>query len=165
MRRSSDSNNPPRHDVWGAYAACLWAFIFAATSFYWGAGGTLGLRTQSPQILALVDEPWFIVILWATGILKAAVGVLALALVRPWGRKFPRWLLFTAALGVGAFFALYGGANLSVRGLMALGLMETPESMRSAAARWHLILWDPWWLLGGVLFLLAAWQFRQSHHE
>ena len=159
MQRSFYPNGS-RKSIWAAYVACFWAFGFAAMSFYWAAGGTLGLATQSEQILALAGEPWFVAVVWLTGILKAGVGVLALALVRPWGEKFPRWLLFTATLGAGAVFALYGGANLSVRGLMALGLMETPASMRSVAARWHLLLWDPWWLLGGVLFLLAAWQFR-----
>jgi hypothetical protein len=58
---------------------------------------------------------------------------------------------------------LYGGANLGVRALMALGVLETPPSMRSAAATGHLILWDPWFLLGGVLFLAAAWSYRGTN--
>jgi hypothetical protein len=49
------------------------------------------------------------------------------------------------------------GANLAVRAVMALGLLAMPESMHSDAARWHLVLWDPWWVLGGVLFVIAAW--------
>ena len=146
--------------MWAAYLACFWAFAFAAMSFYWAAGGTLGLATQSEQILALMKNSGFVAFVWVTGILKAVVGLLALALVRPWGQRFPQWLLLTGTWGAGALFTLYGGANLAVRGVMALGLIETPEAMRSVAARWHLLLWDPWWLLGGVLFLLTAWQCR-----
>jgi hypothetical protein len=26
---------------------------------------------------------------------------------------------------------------------------------------WYLVLWDPWWVLGGVLYLTAAWFARR----
>jgi hypothetical protein len=52
---------------------------------------------------------------------------------------------------------LYGAANLGVRAVMAVGLIPTAASMHSPAATWQLVLWDLWWLLGGVLFTVAAW--------
>lgn len=152
----------PHSSNWAAYAACLWASVFAAMSFYWALGGTVGMNTQSEQILALSGEAWFVAVVWATGVLKVLAGLLALALVRSWGRTIPRWLLLVAAWGTGMLLSLYGGANLAVRALMAVGFMDTPESMRSAAAYWHLVLWDPWWLLGGILFLLAAWRYSRG---
>src|SRR6266542_2164164 len=99
------------------YAAAAWALVFAAMSFYWAAGGSLGSSTMSDTIVepARAREPQFVALLWITGALKTAAG------------------------------------------LMALGLLATPESMHSDAARWHLVLWDPWWVLGGVLFVIAAW--------
>jgi len=142
-----------------AYAACAWSFVFAAASFYWALGGTFLSRTQSPQILELSAEPWFVAFVWFTGLLKVLAGLLALSLVQRWGDVFPRWLRRTGVWSVGLVLTLYGGANLAVRALMALGVLETPPSMRSAAATWHLILWDPWFLLGGVLFLAAAWSY------
>ncbi|HET7579125.1 MAG TPA: DUF3995 domain-containing protein [Bacillales bacterium] len=74
----------------------------------------------------------------------------------------PRWMLLVAGWAAGVFLTFYGGLNLAVRGLMAIGMLETPESMYSAAARWHLLFWDPWWLLGGILFLAAVWHFQRS---
>lgn len=142
------------------YAACIWSFVFAALSFYWALGGTFLSNTQSPQILALTAEPWFLAVVWLTGFLKDLAGLLALSLVQRWGETFPVWLRRAAVWGVGLLLTFYSGANLGARGLMALGILETPASMRSAAATWHLILWDPWFLLGGVLFLAAAWHFR-----
>ena len=71
-------------------------------------------------------------------------------------------MLLLAAWGMGAFLSLYGESNLTVRALMAVGLMDTPDAMRSAAAYWHLVLWDPWWLLGGILFLLAARRYSRG---
>lgn len=153
----------PWPTAWAAYAAGAWAFAFAALSFYWAAGGTAGADTIGDIIKGrpLARDPGFVAILWATGALKALAGLLALALVRPWGRLIPHWTLLTATWGTGALLTLYGGANLAVRGLMAVGVMSTPASMRSVAARWHLVLWDPWWLLGGILFLAAAWGYSR----
>jgi hypothetical protein len=31
-----------------------------------------------------------------------------------------------------------------------------------AAVRWHLALWDPVWLLGGILFAAAAYFFGRE---
>ena len=142
-----------------AYAAAAWSFIFAALSFYWALGGSFLYRTQSPQILELTVNPWFLTVVWLTGLLKVVAGLLALSLVQRWGARFPVWLRLTAGWGVGLVLTFYGGANLAVRGLMAVGMLETPASMRSAAASWHLFLWNPWFVLGGVLFLAAAWHF------
>ncbi|MEW9675157.1 DUF3995 domain-containing protein [Lentibacillus sp. L22] len=92
-------------------------------------------------------------------------GLLALAFTNSWGRIIPRWILLSAGWFIGIFLSLYGGANLFIRGLMAVGVMATPESMHSTAARWHLLFWDPWWLLGGVLFILAVLHFIRNTHE
>ncbi len=153
------STRPKRPSLltWSAYAACAWSFVFAALSFYWALGGTFLQETQSPQILALTTEPWFVAVVWLTGLLKVLAGLLALSLIQRWGEAFPVWLRRTGVWGVGLVLTLYSGANLGARGLMALGVLETPASMRSVAATWHLILWDPWFLLGGALFLAAAW--------
>jgi hypothetical protein len=81
-----------RRDL-AAYAATLWAFVFALPSFIWAAG----VRTGSEAIAADVEE---------AGIADPALG--------------------------------------------------------ADAVRWHLLLWDPWWLLGGILFALGAWQFTRA---
>lgn len=57
---------------------------------------------------------------------------------------------------------LHGGSNLFVRGLMATGVMVTPQSMHSATAFWYLVFWDPWFLGGGILFCAAAWHYRRE---
>ncbi|HEY7019930.1 MAG TPA: hypothetical protein VH349_02360 [Ktedonobacterales bacterium] len=31
---------------WAGYAAAIWAFLFAATSFYWALGGRLSVETN-----------------------------------------------------------------------------------------------------------------------
>lgn len=150
-----------RGPTWAAHAAAVWAFAFAGVSCYWAAGGTVGLGTLGGTIESLVrgGSDWFLLAVWVTSGLKAAAGMLALALVRPWAEPVPRWLLLTGSWGAGAVMTGYALANLGSRGLQALGIIATPASMYSTAAWWHLLLWDPWWLLGGVLFLIAAWHY------
>ena len=148
-----------RTTLWTGYAACAWAFAFAAMSAYWAAGGTLGLRVISPEVVSFARNSWFVPLLWGVVAAKMLLGLLALTLVRPWGWPVPGWALL-AAWGAGILMALHGGANLFVRGLMAAGVMDTPQSMHSTTAFWYLVFWDPWFLLGGILFCAAAWHYR-----
>lgn len=141
------------------YAACAWALVFAAVSFYWAAGGTIGADTIGPALanLALARDPEFVAILWITGALKLVAGLLALALVQRRGWFIPRWLLLVAGWGAGAGLILYGGASFVQHALMVAGTIAVPAGLGETAARWHLLLWDPWWLLGGLLFAAATW--------
>ena len=154
-----------RPTLWAGYAACAWSFVFAATSAYWAAGGTFGLDAVSPEIVSLTQSPWFAPLLRGVVAAKVLLGLLALALVRGWGRLAPCWMLLAAAWGAGSLLILHGGSNLIVRGLMAAGVMTTPPSMYSTTAFWYLVLWDPWFLLGGMLFCVAAWNYRRKTHE
>jgi hypothetical protein len=158
----------PRAGTWSAYAACAWALLFSLQSFYYAAGGTAGAATWPPAIATGVLErrPGWVATMWATGALKVLVGVLALALVRPWGRAIPRWLLLTAAWSATAIMAVYeGAASLIQHALMVAGVITTPEGLGERSARWHLFLWDPWWLIGGALLGVAAWGYRRWSHR
>lgn len=149
---------------WAAYAAAAWAFVFAAVSFYWAAGGTVGLATLATSIQEDARERTsaFLAMVWLTGALKVLGGVLALALARPWGRRLPRRLLLVAAWGGGIVLVLYEGASWVEAALMEAGVIDIPASLGADAARWNLLLWRPWWVLGGVLFLLAARDFTRT---
>lgn len=84
------------------YAACVLALLYAAVSFYWAAGGTAGLGTLGGQLeeLGRARDPGIIALVLATGVLKVVAGVIALALVRQWGRALPRRVLLAAAWGL-----------------------------------------------------------------
>lgn len=150
--------------VWAGCAA-VWAFVFAAISFYWAADGAIGLETQAESIQQRVrsGDAGFIALLWATGALKLIGGLLAVALVQPWARAFPRRLLLLAAWAAGTGMALWGGLNLlagaAVALLRAAGAIDAPA--KTSAFWWHLVLWDPFWLAGGALFCAAAWHYQR----
>ncbi len=142
-----------------AYAACAWAFVFAAMSFYWAAGGMAGVDTLGASIkdLSLTRPASFIALLWITGSLKVVGGLCALALVRPWGRVIPRWLLLVAAWAGGIALTVYGAIPLIVGALVLTGTTQVKGPVDRTGLRWHVALWDPWWVLGGLLF----WSYQR----
>jgi uncharacterized protein DUF3995 len=162
----SDMNAQPAQgfgrETWAAYAACAWALLFALMSFYWALGGEFGLNTLGLGIQALAHDPGFIALVWLTGIAKVLGGLFALTLARPWLLWLPPiWKLALAWVG-GAALALYGSVNLVVEWLIVTGAIHIAGVAVTEGIRWHARLWDPWWLLGGILFLLAAWQYQRA---
>src|SRR5215217_6075192 len=90
--RGTDGNGP-------AYGACLLAAAYAVVSFYWAFGGMVGIGTLGGRLeeLGRQGDPAVLWLAGVAGVLKVAGAVLALALVRPWGRVVPRWLLLGVA--------------------------------------------------------------------
>jgi hypothetical protein len=86
---------------------------------------------------------------------KAAGGLLALALVRPWGRVVPRGWLLTGSAGVSALLVVYGGLNVLLGALVLLGGIHPAGSVDRTALRWHVGVWDLWFLVWGILLALA----------
>jgi hypothetical protein len=135
----------------------VWAFAFAATSFFWALGGRLGVETLGPGLVELAADPLFVAIgLWGAGVAKAVGGLIALGLASPGGAgRLERPLRILAVTG-GALAAIYGSASLVQHVLMLAGAVRIPEALGRTAAAWHVVLWDPVWIVGGLLFVLAG---------
>jgi Protein of unknown function (DUF3995) len=137
-------------------AAAAWAILFALLSLYWALGGTAGGGTLGVELerLAVERDPAVVLALWASVLFKLAGAGIVLALVESRGPRRPLLALVWLA---GAAMTLYGLANLVQHALMATGAIATPAGLGTAAVPWHLALWDPIWIAGGVLFLATAW--------
>jgi len=137
VHQPAASPRPPR-TAWAAYAACALALLSAIPSFYWAAGGTSGLDTVGGAIEAL-------------------------ALVRPWGRRVPRRLLAGVAWAAGVVLTLYGGLLVAVGALVLAGAIRPAGPVDRTALRWHVLVWDLWFLVWGLLLGVAVWHYgRQS---
>ncbi len=88
--------------------------------------------------------------------MKPIAALIALGLVRPWGARLPSRAWLVAAWGTAAILLLYGALGWIQAVLWATGIHDIPASIGARAARWKLIFWDPFWMLGGVLFLWAV---------
>jgi Protein of unknown function (DUF3995) len=96
-----------------------------------------------------------------TAVLKVLGGLFALALVRPWGRVFPRWMLLTIGWGGALLLSLYGGSQVATQALVAAGVIRVPDDFDWWAFYWHLFLWSPWFLVWGILLGLAVWHYQR----
>lgn len=139
-----------------AYGAALLALLHAAVSAYWAFGGTGLLATVGGQLETFARRGGLapVVLLAVVVAVKVAGGLVALALVCPWGRRLPQRLLNGVALTGGLVLTLYGGVLVLVGALALLGLFGTPAD--ATALRWHVLVWDPWFLLWGLLLVIAA---------
>jgi hypothetical protein len=151
-----------------AYAACALALLYAVPSFYWALGGTAGLGTVGGAIeqLARTRDPAGVALSIGAGVLKVAGGLLALALVRPWGRAIPRRLLVGAAWAASMVLTAYGGLLVAVGALVLTGLISASGPVDRTALRWHVLLWDLWFLVWGLVLGVAGWHYgRESRRR
>jgi hypothetical protein len=60
----------------------------------------------------------------------------------------------------------YGGLLVVAGGLVLGGLISPSGPVDRTALRWHVFLWDLWFLVWGVLLGVAAWRYgRESRRR
>jgi len=146
------------------YAGIIWTLLFAGMSFYWAAGGMLGVKSLGGEIyqMALDRDQDFVPIVWATGIIKL-VGVLFLfILLRE--KDFKKLVKCASIICIvaGIFMILYGAMNFITISLAGLNILDF--ELGTFAMIWRLIFWEPFWMLGGLLYVLAA-KKKKVHSE
>lgn len=150
-----------RPGVAAAYAAAVLAFAYAAVSLYWAAGGTALLSTVGGSIADIGRHGGLpaVALGLTAAALKLAGGILALALVRPWGRAIPRAWLLACAAGASAVLACYGAIQVTAGSLVLSGAVRPATAVDWTALRWHVMVWDMWFLIWGILMAAAttAW--------
>jgi len=140
-----------------AYAAAIVAFGYALMSLYWALGGHALVSTIGGYVeqFARRGGALPVLIALAATLAKMVGGLLALALVRPWGRMVPRGWLLSASAGASALLVVYGGLNVLLGALVLVGTIHPTGSVDRTALRWHVGVWDLWFLVWGILLALA----------
>jgi Protein of unknown function (DUF3995) len=150
------------HDIrqrslaWAGYAAAVWAIAYAVfVRGYHGLGGTIGLAGTFEDPAAMRRAS----LIAGVGILFVGLG--ALALVRPWGLRLPRWLVIVPALVGSGYSISHALTSYVTKALHALGVVQLEFegwASRDEAAQfaWDLLFYEPWFLGLGVLVTLAT---------
>ena len=141
-----------------AYAATIVALAYALMSLYWALGGhglvsTIGVYVEQ---LARQGGALPVLVALAAALAKVVGGLLALALVRPWGQAVPRRWLLTGSAGASVLLVVYGGMNVLLGALVLSGVIHPAGSVDWTALRWHVGVWDLWFLVWGILLALAT---------
>lgn len=144
-----------------AYAAAIAAFVYALVSLYWALGGHALAGTVGGYVEQFAHRGGAIAVLIALAATAAKVagGLLALALVRPWGRIVPRGWLLAGSAGASVLLVVYGGLNVLAGALVLLDVIHPGGRVDRTALRWHVGVWDLWFLLWGILLALAAFGY------
>jgi hypothetical protein len=136
--------------AWAGYAASAWAIAYAVlVRGYQGLGGTVGLAGtfEDPDGMRQAS------LIAGAGILLVGVG--ALAFVRPWGLRLPRWLVIVPALTGSAYAAAHALTAYVTKPLHALGVVQLQFhgwAERNETAQFY----EPWFLGLGLLVALGA---------
>jgi hypothetical protein len=138
-----------------AYIAAGLALASAATTAYWLVGGTALLDTLGGSVERLARDRSSAAMALAAAVvmIKTAAGVLALLLLSP----APRGWRMIVGLDIfaAAVLWLWGAANVLVGALVLSGAIERAGVDRHAL-RWHVFLWDAWFLVWGIALALAV---------
>jgi hypothetical protein len=141
-----------------AYAAAVVAFAYALVSLYWAVGGHRLISTVGGYVEHFARQGGAVSVLvaLAAAAAKAAGGLLALALVRPWGRVIPRRWLLAGSTAVSVLLVGYGGLSVLLGALVLSGVIHPDGNVDRTALRWHVGVWDLWFLVWGILLALAT---------
>ncbi|MBO0767136.1 MAG: DUF3995 domain-containing protein [Solirubrobacterales bacterium] len=150
-----------------ALAAMVVGLGYAAFSVYWGLGGTWLLSTVG--LAHRYDDAGALAAVWAAAGVKAVA-----ALLPPWGvkrvsarrsrRRRRRSLEATVAWQrrvrlltwiEGVVLTGYGLVLTGAGVLVRTGVLHSARNADHRALVWHACLWDPWFLVWGVLVLVA----------
>jgi len=139
-------------------AAAIVALAYALMSLCWVLGGHALVGTIGGYVeqFARRGGALPVVVALAATLAKVAGGLLALALVRPWGRVVPRGWLLVGSAGASVLLVAYGGLNVLVGALVLSGVIHPAGSVDRTALRWHVGVWDLWFLVWGILLALAT---------
>ena len=94
------------------------------------------------------------------------VGIGALALVRPWGLRLPRWLVIVPALAGSAYAASHALTAYVTKPLHALGVIQLEFegwASRDEAEQfaWNLLFYEPWFLGLAILVTLGTLHYHR----
>jgi hypothetical protein len=141
---------------WAGYAASAWAIAYAiGVRGYQGLGGTVGLPGD------FNDRGGFEQASLQAGVFLLLVGIGALAFVRPWGLRLPRWLVIVPALAGSAFAIAHALTAYVTKPLHALDVVHLDfggwrHVDETSLILWDLLFYEPWFLGLGVLTTLGA---------
>ena len=168
-RRSAVPATAGRHTAGSvaAYAAAVVAFAYALVSLYWAVGGHRLVSTVGGYVAQFARQGGAVPVLLALAATAAKVvgGLLALALVRPWGRVIPRRLLLAGATAVSVLLVGYGGLSVLLGALVLSGVIHPAGGVDRTALRWHVGVWDLWFLVWGILLALATVSYWRRTKE
>jgi hypothetical protein len=147
-----------------AWAALVIGLLYTAVSVYWGVGGTWLLDTVGGSLATggRAGDAAVLAALWGAVVLKLVAAVLPLEVLRRERRRRHSTLLWRLAWAEAAILTAYGFVLTAVGLLVQADLIHRARHADERALAWHAYLWDPWFLVWGLLVARALAGARQN---
>lgn len=145
------SRRPATGRVAGRLAAAIGA-PYVLLNLYWAAGGTGLLSRYGSHVVgrAVPGDTAFRVTSAVIAVLMVVAIVSGLrATGTSGGSSLDRWAGWLSA----GWITLYGGAMTFIGVTVPLGLYGNTPGIDADLYRWHTLLWDPWFLVWGLVLL------------
>jgi hypothetical protein len=141
-----------------AWALSVWSVLYVAPHLYWAFGGDRGFSLLRPSAVEL--EEWAAINAVASVVLLIPV-VIAVGLVRFRTTSPVKVALLGAALVGTSISAAHGIYGIVYRILNLGGVVKVDGETASISEHpwvlWDLILFEPWFLVEGLLFFAIGW--------
>jgi Protein of unknown function (DUF3995) len=149
-----------------AQGACVVGLAYAAVSVYWAAGGTWLLNTVGGTLgqPGRAGDLGIVLAVGAAALLKFIGAIVPLAAAGVTSRPAAaarRRQMRVLAWAVAAILTVYGLVLAGAGLLVQSGVITPAAGADHRALAWHAYLWDPWFLLWGVLVTAALVRSRQ----
>jgi uncharacterized membrane protein len=142
--------------------------LYAAVSAYWGLGGTWLLDTVGGSLeeQARAGNPGVMLAVWAAVVLKMIAAVLPLTALRGLFTPARDRTVWVLAWAEAAILTLYGLVQSTAGLLVQADVIHASATADHRALAWHAYLWDPWFLVWGLLVAAALLRgrYRRSHN-
>ena len=150
--------------AWPAIATAIWAILFGGLNLYWTFGGRwltdrLG---QSLQDGIAGNDQQLLIANTVGGLGKLGLGVLAIGTLLPVARSISPRLVSLVLITPGVLLIIYGLINWNIVSYAMLGWIDVPSSIGEDQLSWYFWLWEPIWIVGGVLMLLTWWAWKRQ---
>ncbi|MFF2065829.1 DUF3995 domain-containing protein [Streptomyces sp. NPDC058200] len=159
----------PPQPIW-VQLAFAFTLLFTALHVYWAVGGTWGL-----PLLALQEQSAVQAVNWVVSLIMVIGALFILALNHPIGRRVPSWTLLVPlwiATVVCLSHALYGFVTKSLYLIGYQSAVDFPvvsgvsaaeaDEANHRSAVLDLLVFEPCFLIQGVVLAMAAWQFIRT---
>jgi len=140
---------------WAGYGGCAWALAYVPIHIYWAITGSSWPFGELPASLQVVQ--WREAN-WAATVVITSAAVVSLALVQPWARRLPRRILL-GVVWTGAVFAVLHWLVISTQILLLM--IGITGGVATKFDRWNLFVFEPWFLIMGMLLAVAAAQYAR----
>ena len=153
----------PRVAPTAAWTAFGFGLLYAGVSVYWAAGGRWLLDTVGGSLgqLGRQRDTAALMTVWAAAVIKLIAAVIPLLAIRR-SRGSRRRVVRILAWAEAAILVGYGHVLTAAGLLLQAGIILPAAGADHGALAWHAFLWDPWFLVWGLLVLLAMTNANQE---